>query len=357
MTESQQGLLLAFILLTAWFIYLLSPILMPFAFASMLAYLGDPLADKLEVLKIKNHQLGRTPAVLVVFSLMLFIISMLLIILIPTLEFQISQLLHNLPAYSQWLNSSLIPVIEQHLGISLNLIEGDSIITVIKSHWQKAGQSALVLMGSVSHSGKVIIEWLMNLVLIPVITFYLLRDWDTLVVKIHHLLPRRASPTATKLAIETNAVLGEFIRGQFYVMIALGTIYSLGLWLTGLNLALLIGMMAGLVSFVPYLGAIIGIIVACLAAMLQFQDASALIPVCTVFIVGQSLEGMLLTPMLVGDKIGLHPVAVIFAVLAGGQLCGFLGVLLALPIASVLMVFLRHIHGIYQDSDFYCDEN
>jgi len=174
-----------------------------------------------------------------------------------------------------------------------------------------------------------------------------------LVAKIHELLPRRIAPTAGKLASETNEVLGAFMRGQFYVMLALGAIYSIGLWLVDLNLALLIGMMAGLVSFVPYLGSIVGITVACIAAILQFQDVMYLIPVSAVFIVGQSLEGMLLTPWLVGDKIGLHPVAVMFSVLAGGQLFGFVGVLLALPVASVVMVFLRHIHDIYRDSSFY----
>lgn len=169
-------------------------------------------------------------------------------------------------------------------------------------------------------------------------------------------MPRRISPTAEKLASETDIVLGAFLRGQFYVMMALGIIYSAGLWLVDLSLALLIGMMAGIVSFVPYLGAIVGIAVACIAALLQFQDAMYLIPVSIVFIVGQSIESMVLTPLLVGDKIGLHPVAVMFAVLAGGQLFGFLGILLALPVASVIMVLLRHIHEIYRDSTFYSAE-
>ncbi len=356
MTDSQKWLLLTFLLVTGWLIYILSPILMPFAFAAMLAYLGDPLVDKLEVFKIKNYQLGRTSAVIVVFIIMLIIISAGLIFIIPKIEFQISQFLGNFPDYVLWLNGTVIPWVELHLGLEISLIEGDKIIAVIKSHWQKAGESALSLMGSVSHSGAVLAEWMMNLLLIPVISFYLLRDWDILVEKVHDLLPRRASPTAVKLASETDSVLGAFVRGQFYVMVALGTIYSIGLWLVGLNLALLIGTMAGIVSFVPYLGSIVGITVACIAALLQFQDVMYLIPVSIVFIIGQSLEGMILTPLLVGDKIGLHPVAVMFAVLAGGQLFGFLGILLALPVASVIMVLLRHIHEIYRDSTFYSAE-
>lgn len=125
----------------------------------------------------------------------------------------------------------------------------------------------MALMGSVSRSGAMLAEWIMNLVLIPVITFYLLRDWDYMVERIRNLLPRRAIPTTVKLAVETDVVLGAFMRGQFYVMLALGTIYSIGLWFVDLNLALLIGMLAGLISFVPYLGSIVGIVVACIAAI------------------------------------------------------------------------------------------
>ncbi len=353
MTDSQKWLVFTFLAVTTGLIYLLAPILMPFAFATILAYLGDPLADRLEILRIKKYQLGRTGAVAVVFTVMFVIISTLLIIIVPKIESQISHFLSQFPAYAKWVNTTIIPWIEQYAGVDISLIEGNKVTEIIKGHWQKAGKSALKLMGSVSRSGAIVAEFTMNLVLIPVITFYLLRDWDILTHKIYHFFPRRAAPTVAKLASEANDVLGAFMRGQFYVMLALGSIYSIGLWFVDLNLALLIGMIAGLVSFVPYLGSIVGIAIACVAALLQFQDPIYLIPVSAVFIVGQSLEGMLLTPLLVGDKIGLHPVAVMFSVLAGGQLFGFLGILLALPVASVIMVVLRHVHEIYEDSDFY----
>ena len=353
MTESQKWLTLVFFLITGWLIYLLSPVLMPFVFSAVLAYLGDPIADKLEIIKIKNYQLGRTNAVIIVFTLMLFIVSAVLIILVPIIELQISNFLSNLPTYAKWINEAVIPWVGKKLNMEISLIEGDELISVLKNHWQKAGKSALAFAGSISRSGAVLAELLMNMMLIPVLTFYLLRDWDDLVEKVHRLLPRRAAPTAKKLSIETDIVLAAFMRGQFYVMLALGIIYSIGLGIIGLNLAILIGMLAGLVSFVPYLGSIFGIVIACIAAMLQFQDPTYLIPVSIVFIVGQAIEGVLLTPWLVGDKVGLHPVAVMFAVLAGGQLFGFVGVLLALPVASVIMVMLRHIHEIYQGSDFY----
>ncbi len=357
MTDSQKWLTLTFILVIGWLVYLLAPILMPFVFAAMLAYLGDPLADKLEVIKIKNFQLGRTNAVIVVFIAILFISATILGIILPKIEFQITHFINKFPEYIAWVNKSIIPWVEQRLGWDVSLIEEEKVISLLKTHWQKAGGGVMFFMGSVSKSSAVLAEWMMNLVLIPVITFYLLRDWDVLIEKIQNLLPRRTLITAKKLAIETDIVLGAFMRGQFYVMLALGVIYSVGLWVVGLNLALVIGMLAGIVSFVPYLGSIVGFSMACIAGILQFHDVMYLIPISIVFAVGQSLEGMLLTPWLVGDKIGLHPVAVMFAVLAGGQLFGVLGILLALPIASVIMVFLRHIHDIYRDSVFYSAEN
>jgi len=351
MTDSQKWLVFAFIAGSAWLVYLLAPVLMPFAFAAMLAYLGDPLTDKLE-----TYQLSRTKAVLVVFAVMTLVFVLILLLLVPLLEYQIEHFVSSLPDYVAWLNETVIPWAQRRFRLGIRPVNLSQIVNLIKGHWEQAGGIAATVMTSVSHSGGVIAEWLMNLLLIPVVTFYLLRDWDGLVVKVHDLLPRRIAPTAAKLASEVDTVLAAFVRGQLYVMLALGCIYSIGLWMTGLDLALLIGMLAGLVSFVPYLGAIVGIVTACVAALVQFHELIHLVPVAIVFIIGQSLEGMVLTPMLVGDKIGLHPVAVMFAVLAGGQLFGFLGILLALPVASVIMVLLRHVHELYRYSDFYARE-
>ncbi len=167
------------------------------------------------------------------------------------------------------------------------------------------------------------------------------------------LLPRDIQPVVSQLARDSDEMLGAFLRGQFLVMLALGVIYSIGLWLIGLKFALLIGLIAGLVSFVPYLGLIVGIGIAGLAILFQTGDAFQLFWVLLVFGSAQMVEGMLLTPLLVGERIGLHPVAVIFAVLAGGQLFGFFGVLLALPVAAVLAVILRHLHDSYKQSRIY----
>jgi predicted PurR-regulated permease PerM len=314
---------------------------------------ADPLVDRLETLRLGAWRLNRTLAVMLVFSGIILIFAALLIVIIPALEYQIGEFIDKLPSYLDWVNKTVIPALQKYLGRSVRPLRSDQLIALIKGHWQDGGGVMENLIESVSHSGAVIIRWLMNLVLIPVITFYLLRDWDELVARIHDLFPRRASSTVAKLAAESDDVLGAFLRGQFYVMLALGVIYSIGLWLIDLELALVIGMTAGLISFVPYMGAAVGIVFACIAALLQFQDTMHLIPVLIVFAIGQSTEGMLLTPWLVGNKIGLHPVAVMFAVLAGGQLFGFLGVLLALPVASVIMVLLRHVHERYTFSGFY----
>ncbi|MBI4005194.1 MAG: AI-2E family transporter, partial [Gammaproteobacteria bacterium] len=205
----------------------------------------------------------------------------------------------------------------------------------------------------ITQSGQVLLGWLAYLLLIPVVTFYLLRDWDILVNKIHELIPSQYSQLVTRLARDCDDVLAEFLRGQLLVMLGQGIIYSIGLWLAGLEVALLIGMLAGLVSFVPYLGFIVGISAAAIAALVQFNDVIHLVYVILVFGIGQMIEGMVLSPWLVGDRIGLHPVAVIFAVMAGGQLFGFFGVLLALPVAAVIVVLLRHLRSHYLQSSFY----
>jgi predicted PurR-regulated permease PerM len=191
-----------------------------------------------------------------------------------------------------------------------------------------------------------IIGWLASALLVPVVTFYLLLDWEKLLVRALTLLPPRRRGQAMSLARETDEVLGSFLRGQLLVMAALATVYAIGLTLVGLDLALPIGILAGLVSFVPYLGFILGLLSATIAAWLQFQDIIMLLGVALVFLLGQVLESLWLTPKLVGGRIGLHPVAVIFAVMAGGQLFGFTGILLALPAAAVLKIWLRHLRAI-----------
>jgi predicted PurR-regulated permease PerM len=215
------------------------------------------------------------------------------------------------------------------------------------------------LLGFIGHSGAALVGFIMNLVLVPIITLYLLIDWKTLLDRIHGLIPRAYEKTVAQLATQSNTVLSGFLRGQFLVMLSLGIIYSVGLKIIGLEYAILIGMIAGLLSFVPYLGFIVGLLIAGVAMFLQMPTWSVMpmFYVLIVFGIGQIVESVLLTPWLVGDRIGLHPVAVIFAVMAGGHLFGFTGVLLALPIAAVIVVLLRYAHEQYVKSSVYDESN
>jgi predicted PurR-regulated permease PerM len=350
MSESRRFWLLGWLLLTGYVVYLLSPILTPFVISALLAYLGDPVVDRLE-----ERGLGRTPAVTLVFFALFLLIIVLLLLLVPRIESQISALLQKLPLYLEWLRSQVLPKLEGLVpgdggGIDLNLLQ-----KALAKHWREAGGLLANVWASISGSGLAIVAWLINLVLIPVLTFYLLRDWDHLVAGCHSLLPRRSADTWLRLARESDEVLGAFLRGQVLVMFSLGAIYTTGLWLVGLEFALLIGMFAGIVSFVPYLGLIVGILIAGVASVFQAQGLGDLPWVIMVFVVGQVVEGSFLTPRLVGERVGLHPVAVIFAIMAGGQLYGFFGVLLALPVASVAMVLVRHLLHRYRSSDLYDD--
>lgn len=350
MTESQKWLTLMVTFSAGFLVYLLAPVLTPFLAAALLSYLGDPLADRLE-----SRGLPRTAAVAVVFVLLLLMIILVLLLLVPAVGHQIEVLVSKLPVYLDWLQTNIGPWLQQKFGVEASLLDSTTLKSALQEHWSQFGGIAKNIVAWLSQSGMALVALLANLVLIPVVTFYLLRDWDELVGKTHALLPRKWEPTAVKLAKESDEVLGAFLRGQMLVMLALAFIYSMGLWWVGLELALIIGLVAGLVSFVPYLGFIVGILLASVAAMMQFHDPSILLLVAAVFGVGQALEGMLLTPLLVGDKIGLHPVAVIFAVMAGGTLFGFVGVLLALPVAAIVMVLLRHVQQVYRQSDLYAE--
>lgn len=350
LNDSQKWLLLAVTLTVGFLLYLLAPVLTPFLVAALLAYLGDPLVDRMEA-----KGLPRTAAVVVMFALLLSLMAGLVLLLVPALQQQLVALAKALPVYVGWVQANLAPWLSQTFGIDAIMFDLSTLTSTLQEHWSQMGGAAGGIMSWLSSSSMALVAALANLVLIPVVTFYLLRDWDHLVVRLRGLLPRKWETTAVQLAKDSDTVLGSFLRGQLLVMLVLGAVYSLGLWWVGLELALIIGVVAGLVSFVPYLGFIIGILLAGVAAMMQFHEAYYLLLVAAVFGVGQALEGMLLTPMLVGDKIGLHPVAVIFAVMAGGQLFGFVGVMLALPAAAVIMVLLRYLHQQYQQSELYAN--
>lgn len=329
-------------------VYLLQPILAPFLIGAGLAYLGDPIADRLE-----ERGLTRTWAVVVVFIVLSLMLALLLLLLIPMIFRQLDYLQSQLPNIGAWVHQTALPWIQAKVGFEPDQVRMEKIRQTVVDNLPQTSDVATAVIKKVTTSSLAFVGFLANLVLIPVVAFFLLRDWDVLMSKIRALLPRKQELTVVHLAKECDEVLGAFVRGQLTVMVALGVFYSLGLWMMGLKLAFLIGMLAGLASIVPYLGFFVGIVAALIAAWFQFGDFLHLGIAVGIFLAGQALEGMLLTPLLVGDKIGLHPVAVIFAIMAGGQLFGFVGILLALPVAAVIMVIIRHMHDLYMGSEWY----
>lgn len=347
MTQTQK--------LTAWLIavvvivlfYLLKPIIAPFLIAAFLAYLGDPFVKQLMQFKIP-----RTLAAILVFVVIMAAILLLVLFLVPLLSRQVTLFFTRLPSILAWFQQIALPWVSQHFNINLSL-DPQSLKTIAAQHLQQAGGMAATVWTTLSHSGLALLGWLAKLLLIPIVTFYLLRDWDEVVQGIRQLIPRRIEPQTILLVRECDGVLSAFLRGQLSVMLALAIIYSIGLAIVGLDIALLLGVVAGALAIVPYLGIIVGVVVACITALVQFHDWLHPLYVCIVFAVGHLAESMVLTPWLIGGRIGLHPVAVIFAILAGGHLFGFTGVLLALPVAAIVMVLVRHMKRHYVQSTFY----
>ena len=333
-------------------LYLLLPVLTPFLIAAILAYICDPLVDKICLWGVGKFKLGRTLATVLVMLAIIGILASLILILIPLLQKESLLLAQRLPDVITNIRATFEPFLQKQFGISLN-IDPAQIQEIITKNWKTAGGLFGDVLVSAGSHGMALIGLLANILLLPVVLFYLLRDWDIFMQKIGNLIPRDLIGKTTQIAQEVDQVLAEFLRGQLAVMLAMSAFYVIGLWLVGLNMALPIGLVAGLLGFVPYLGITTGIVLALLVAALQFTSLAQVVPVLLVFGLGQLIEGMLLTPKLVGDRIGLHPVVVIFALLAGGQLFGFAGVLLALPVSAAIAVALRHTKSSYLTSDAY----
>jgi len=325
---------------TGWLLYLLAPILTPFIAAALLAYIGDPLADRLQRLK-----LPRTLAVVAVFVLTFLALGLLVLMVLPLIQTQVAALMDALPGIIATIEQVWLPRVSELIGVIAG--EDVGLAAFISRYSEMAGSLGSTALSTITRPVGMLAGAAISLVLIPILTFYLLRDWDSIVDHLGALVPAAQRDTVFRLAHETDEVLGAFLRGQIMVMFALGAIYTLGLSLVGLEFAFAIGVVAGLVSFVPYLGFIIGIGLAALTVSTQAEPLWMLAGVVATFSIGQLIEGSLLTPKLVGDRIGLHPVIVIFAVIAGGQLFGFFGILLALPAAAVLSVLVRFAYTRY----------
>lgn len=327
---------LAVVIAGAWVLYLLAPILTPFLTAAAFAYLCDPLVDRLQ-----GRRVNRTLATLLVLFGLLLLFVLLALILAPLLQAQVRLLMEQLPRLVEWGTGTLLPWLSARFDIDLERDQAQ-ILDWLKAHVGELSQLARYLP-ALTDGGLAVVAFLANLVLVPVVLFYLLRDWKDVLTRAAAWIPDALRQRTITVAREIDSVLAQFVRGQIMVIVVMSLFYSIGLWLVGLDYALAVGLISGILVFVPYLGAIVGVLLATLAGWTQFGDLTGLALVWAVFAVGQTLESLWITPWLVGDRVGLHPVAVIFALMAFGQLFGFVGVLLAIPAAAATLVALRHL--------------
>ena len=331
-------------------LYVLSPILAPFLAGAILAYILNPLVGRLAAKRVP-----RSLAAGIVLLLGIAAMVVVLLLIVPLFVREGRMLSERLPDFLNWLNLHAVPWIRERTGMELSLD--------IASLRQWAGEALQTkddllprLLDSAKIGGLALLGFLANLLLVPVVLFYLLRDWNVVIARIDGMLPRRMHAKILQIAREIDAVLAEFLRGQLTVILAMSAYYALGLWFTGLEFALPVGLITGLLTIVPYAGPVLGYTLAVITALLQFDTPTGILLVALVLAAGQMLESLVVTPLLVGERIGLHPVAVIFALLAFGQLFGFFGVLLALPASAALLVGLRHLRLVYLRSPLFLED-
>lgn len=328
-------------------LYFLGPVLTPFLIGAILAYLGTPIVDWAERKGIPRWL--STSVVILLFALALIA---LLLVLVPLIRSQVVPAAQHLPdLFALWV-ARVEPWLQRYFGVTLSL-DPASVKAFIAQNVEDAEGLSLRVLGGVRAGSFFLLSMLVNLVLIPIVMFYLLRDWTMITRRMVELVPRDWEAKVRTIVRDIDRVLAEFLRGQLLVMVALAAYYTAGLWFVGLDGALAIGMISGLLTFIPYVGFGIGMLLGVLAAVLQWSGWPGFLAVVAVFLVGQLLENYVLVPWLVGDRIGLHPLAVIFALLAFGVLFGFAGVLLALPVSAALLVGLRHLRAAYVESPIY----
>ncbi len=334
-------------------LYLVRPVIFPFFIGFIIAYLLDPVVDKLE----KWH-IPRALGIVFIIVVFLLLIFLLILFLYPKIYAQISFLINKTPEYLEALKAKLYPYFEQLHGKYPETI--DKGINKIKTYIRNNIPSLLAPVTSFFQttfsSTLNFLLGLLDILVIPVFAFYILKDLDPFLLKIRNLIPNRYRDWVVKRFREVDAVLGGFIRGQLIVATILAALYCIGLSLVGIPMAILIGLTAGYANIIPYFGVMIGLLPSVLLAYLEYGDIWHIIGAIAVFSVAQFLEGMFITPKVVGDKVGLNPLSVIISIIIGGELLGFLGILIAVPAAAALSVFIRAGYRTYVDSDFYKKE-
>lgn len=328
----------------------LGPVLTPFLIGAILAYLGTPAVDRAAA-----RGVPRSVATLFVILFIGVLLAALFLVLVPLVQSEIASAMARLPDLFSQFTSHVAPWLQQRFGITLSL-DFDSMRAFVSENAQEAKNLSMTLLSGVKTGGLIVVSVLLNLALIPVVMFYLLRDWNMIIARIDDLLPRRWQAKVRTVAQQVDGVLGEFLHGQMLVMVGLAVYYSIGLSIAGLERGLAIGILTGVLVFIPYVGFGLGLVLGLIAALLEWHGWPGFTAVLIVYGIGQLLEAYVLVPFLVGDRIGLHPLAVIFALLAFGQLFGFVGVLMALPVSAMLLVGLRHLREAYAASPVYRDD-
>jgi predicted PurR-regulated permease PerM len=321
------------------FLYAVKAILLPFVVAVIVAFFLDPAADVLERLK-----LSRNLATLVITAVFFVIFAAITVLVAPLLYDQLLTLAHQIPGYIDFVNHSVVP----YFSDILTRFDPDALAKAKESVSGASvhifGFVAKFLSGMLT-SGIAVVNLLSLIFITPIVTFYILRDWDCITAKVVSFLPKKHKDVVCEQASLIDRALSGYIRGQTNVCLILGVFYAVGLSLLGLDFALLIGIATGLLCFIPYVGVFFGLIIGTLVAYFQFSDISSVLAVVAVFLVGQFLEGNFLSPKLIGDKVGLHPVWIMFGLLSGAAMFGFIGVLVAIPISAILVGLIRFFLG------------
>mgnify|MGYP002631827811 CR=1 FL=1 len=331
-------------------LYLLRSVLVPFVAGIAVAYFLDPVADRLE-----KKGCSRTLAVVIINVVFFFFMTVLMVLLIPLLQAQVVGFVSRVPGYFEVLRGVIEPILER-LAAVVPEQHLEQLRATVGSFAGNMVQWAGEVFKGIWRGGMAVVNLLSLVLIMPLVAFYLLRDWDRIVEYIDDSLPRNIAPVVRGLATEIDRTLSAFVRGQALVCLLLGAFYAIGLTLAGLDFGLVVGLGTGIISFIPYFGMALGLLVGLGIALVQFSDWVPIALVAGVFGAGQILEGNFLTPRMVGDKVGLHPVWVIFSVMAGSALFGFTGMLLSIPAAASIGVLVRYAISRYRDSAVYANE-
>ena len=330
-----------------WLVHQLGPILTPFIAAAILAYILNPVVNQLTKRKI-----SRTMASVLVTLLVIAVVIGMVLFIIPMMLKQFEAAWEKLPDMVQYVETVILPWINRLFGVSLTL-DTQSMLSYLKQNAQQIRTGVAKIMPFVANQSGHLVLIVVNALLLPILLYYFLVDWPRWSQGMVNMIPRRYLERFSRIGCEIDVTLSEYLRGQLLVMVLVGLIYGGGLALVGLESGFAIGMIAGMLVIIPYLGAFIGLLLATMAALLQFGSVGGVLSVWAVFLVGQTLESYVITPRLVGERIGLSPLLVIFALMAFGQLMGFVGMLLALPLAAICLVLFRELMQNYYQSHYY----